>query len=231
MPPWLSELKFTKAGIYDVPNQPLRGRSVTILGGGPSLTSAVAWAVQIGPVIATNNAYMLTRGPALVVAMDKRWLQWHRQSLQAAGHVVVTALREGATAAYAGALWAMRKESDQIWPTTKDALSGHNSGHAAVALAYHLGAKQVFLAGFDMGFVDGKSHWHSGHQIPASEGNYVNRFRPALEKLAREGKARGFPIRAVTFTMAEIPSLPLNEALKELGRENSMDYPAPPATL
>lgn len=36
-----------------------------------------------------------------------------------------------------------------------------NSGAAAINLAYHLGAKRIFLLGFDMRMVNQQSHWHS----------------------------------------------------------------------
>lgn len=57
---------------------------------------------------------------------------------------------------------------DVTCPLTKDrsavSWNAKNSGTAAINLAYHLGAKRVFLLGFDMyNNKEGRSHWHSGY--------------------------------------------------------------------
>jgi len=38
---------------------------------------------------------------------------------------------------------------------------GSNSGYQAINLAYHLGAKEIVLVGFDMQTVNGRSHWRT----------------------------------------------------------------------
>lgn len=213
---WLSELKFTQQGQHAIPNRPLEGRAVAVLGGGPSLTRRIAEALQAGPVIAANNAFYLVRQPALVVALDRRWFEWHGNALAAFGHLAVTALRAGGSIPYRGKYYAMHREREAVWPPNAGTMAGKNSGHAAAALAFTLGATRVYLAGFDMGFPEGRHHWHDEHPVPSSEANYTTRFRPDLEKLARIADQRGLRLASVTPTMADIPCIPLHDALKDL---------------
>lgn len=52
--------------------------------------------------------------------------------------------------------------------------AGFNSGAAAINLAYYLGAKRVFLLGFDMySLPDGRVHWHAGY--PDKKENFTNK--------------------------------------------------------
>lgn len=220
MPFHWGELEFTDKG----PPRVLEGRAVTILGGGPSLTREVSDAVQIGPTIAANNSFMLLHRPGLVVALDKRWFEWHGQPLKAAGHFAVTAQRNRDVLRYSGPHAILKKDRSGEWPDDPLTLPGLNSGHAAISLAILMGATRIWLAGFDMGFEGERTHWHAGHAIPSSQGNYERRFRPHLENLATEGKKRGVLIAAITKTQAEITRLELSYALKELRLENSMDH-------
>ena len=215
------ELKFTNRATPRL----LEDRSVTILGGGPSLTSGVAKAVQIGPTIAVNNSFALLEAPGLVVALDRRWYHWHGQSLKIAGHFAVTAQPPNAILNYSGPFASLIKNRNGVWPDDPKTLPGQNSGQAAICLAILMGARQVFLVGFDMGFQGEKTHWHGGHVIPSSQPNYEQRFRPALEKLVIEAKERGVMIASLTDTQADLPRMDLSDALKELRLENCMDYP------
>jgi len=77
--------------------------------------------------------------------------------------------------------------------TSKDCLRvGKNSGHAAINLAVHLGAKRIVLLGFDMCteqcsvtrirdkksmMVSGRSHWHEGYKTGPNLGTYPTMLR------------------------------------------------------
>lgn len=41
--------------------------------------------------------------------------------------------------------------------------AGLNSGHQAMALAYHFGVSKILLLGYDMSRHHGKTHWHADH--------------------------------------------------------------------
>jgi len=67
---------------------------------------------------------------------------------------------------------------------------GSNSGYQAINLAFLMGAKLIYLLGYDMGRTGGKSHWFGSHPAGLCEGNYeqlVPRFTKLATDLAREG--------------------------------------------
>lgn len=232
MQKWLSELEFTKVGHSHTVNQPLAGRAVAIFGNGPSMTPAVASALEPYPHILTNNAFMLVHSPTLLVVLDRRWFEWHGAAVRAIGHTVITATVPGQPPAHRGRLINFAKSREDPLNMEPDILAGSNSGHAAILLALKMGATRVYLAGFDMGFVGGRAHWHTEHLVPASQANYEIRFRPELEKLSEFMASKSLLLASVTHTQAKIPTIALDDALKDLEHEaHSMDNPSLRATL
>lgn len=222
---WTSALKFTEDGEFWHPNQPLTGRAVSILGGGPSLTPKIAQALAPYPHIVVNNSYQLVHRPTVLVVMDRRWFEWHGAAVMAGGHTVIVPRRPGVAIPYPGKHYPMLRERDMIWPKAPGTIGGKNSGHAAINLAILMGASRIYVAGFDMGFPGARTHWHStkrgndwvsGHLVPPSESNYTTRFRPDLEALAAAAPAHGVTIASITDTMAAIPRIPLEAALEDL---------------
>jgi hypothetical protein len=206
---------------YAVASQPLAGKSVTILGGGPGLTMGIAAHLMKHPVICVNNSFMLMDRPTVVVALDRRWWGWYGNPINARGDVAVTSLRHEQPLPQGFNGFALSKERDIPYSPDKGTLCGLNSGHAAIHLAMHLGASTIYLAGFDMGFPNGRTHWHEGHKVPSSEANYTNRFRPALESLVYLAKEdHSVQIEAVTPTAANIPETPLEGALERLSNDH-----------
>lgn len=229
---WLSELKFTPVeDHYSEINAPLSGRAVCILGGGPSLTRAHVDAIKDFPLLLVNNAYMLVHRPTLLVALDRRYFEWHGESIRAAGHTVITSVRGSDSPMLKPPYAKFKKDREATLTDQRDTLTGTNSGHAAVQLAIHLGATRIYCFGFDMGFPDTKTHWHDGHPVPSSESNYVRRFRPRFEKLATLAADKGILVAAATKSMANIPHVTLEAAVKDLQHEHCLDYPETPATL
>lgn len=69
---------------------------------------------------------------------------------------------------------------------------GNNGGYSAINLAYLLGARKIYLLGYDMGLSeDGARHWHGDH--PAHLNNdsdyadWIERFDDLAADLASEG--------------------------------------------
>lgn len=217
---WFAEIEWAEHGPNDyVKNRPLEGRSVVIIGGGPSLTKERMEILRTCErAIIVNNAYQVWPRPAVLVALDRRW--WgdfgHGANVRAAGHLPITAMRKGCSAPVNFRVYTYLKETDAFYSPLRHILIGRNSGHAAAHLAVHLGAQRIYFAGFDMGFTQGRSHWHAGHVIPASENNYERRFRPKFEKLCKWGYRQGLIMAAITPTYASVPTVPFDTAIEDL---------------
>jgi len=224
----VSEVK----GYAKILNQPLRGKPVAVIGGGPGLEPWMMPDLDATDPILTNNAYMMAKRPRLVVAFDARYYKWHGRAIIAAGHRAFCALRDNQPSPMEGRILKFRRETRINTPreqapeagiisTRPDTLPGRNSGHGAINLAILMGAPRVYLAGFDMTFRDKRTHWHEGHRIPANLNNYERRFRPELENLVNLARHRGVIICAMTPTAADIPRVPYDEAMKDLHESRS----------
>jgi hypothetical protein len=181
----MSKVTYTKV-------EPLyKGQTVYIIGGGPSL-KGFNWDLLKGKkVIAINRAYEFCKAE-VVYWTDGRFYQWNKDELDAltatkytiqpsANQINVNVIRRG-----------MRHGLE----TNPSMLAhGDNSGYAAINLAYHLGAKQIVLLGYDMGNVNGESHFHDGYQVSATtDDTYETRFMKGFPYLADMLKEKGINV-------------------------------------
>lgn len=160
---------------------------VVVLGGGPSLSDLPSYITRQPFAVCCNDAYRLRDAPAYVAAMDNRWVCQHADLLLARGDQVYTQVTPSPRAGF----YYFRQEKEAALSETWDRLAGADTGYAAINLAYLAGAKDIILAGFDMGFRGERTHWHRGHPIPSVEGNYKYRFRPAYAFLDAALRVRG----------------------------------------
>jgi len=94
--------------------------------------------------------------------------------------------------------------------------TGGNSGHAAIHVAVHAGAKRILLCGYDMR----GGHWHSRHPDPlrnASDGIYPRWIRH-FGALAPELSVRGVEVLNCTpgSALTVWPYVDLEEALSNV---------------
>ena len=97
---------------------------------------------------------------------------------------------------------------------------GNNSGHAAINLAYHLGATRIVLLGFDMGNIlhNNKmiSHFHDGYPTgAASDKMYLDKFIPGFSQLKSELLALGITVlNASPYSRLNVfPKITIDQAL------------------
>lgn len=194
------------------------GDTVVILATGPSLTQEdVDYCRGKARVIAINDAYTLAPWADCLYATDAKWWNWHRGVPE-----------------FAGAKWSMEHSQ---WNNTRakypdiqrlrntGALglehqptglrNGRNSGYAALNLAYHYGAKQIILLGYNMQPYKGKRHFFGDH--PQISPSPYNQFRSAFETLVKPlGKAGVKVINCSRDTVLNcFPKAELRDALKE----------------
>lgn len=137
-----------------------------IVGGGASLR-AFAWGQLIDRrVIAVNRAYESVPNAEVVYFSDLRFWSWYKDFLnQHRGRKITSAVRvkdRGVEHVQITGLTGIDAESGKI-------RQGNNSGYGAINLAIHLGAKRIFLLGFDMNFTGGRCHWHDGYPVINTE--------------------------------------------------------------
>lgn len=161
------------------------GRTVVILGNGPSLARFMPQQVQGVPLIAINSACRWARPVAtpadLLYFADNSWNEAHPALALAWPGVVVTSNR------YAAARLAPLGLRLDVTALTY-AVGVHpdathaSSGHTSAALAAAMGAARVVLLGFDGGHRGGRAQWHDDYR-EGDESVYADRMIPGWRDL------------------------------------------------
>lgn len=90
-------------------------------------------------------------------------------------------------------------------------ITGRNSGYQAINLAVLSGAKRILLLGYDMRFIQGRSHWFGDHPIKNVEHEfkcYAPKFKTMKPQLEKEGVT---VINATPGTFIDaFPQIPLD---------------------
>lgn len=156
---------------YWEPAGELRGRTVAILAGGPSLLEAPLDLLRTRGValIAVNNAFLLAPDAWALVAADMSWWNAMPAARHFAGHKVC--LQDGASDPWMCA-----------YPV-RDPLPGRSSALHAAYVARDAGAARILLFGVDLRD-DEPTHWHGEHVDP------LRQIRPGDFLRAREGWGR-----------------------------------------
>lgn len=189
-----------------------------IIGGGPGLKSIALDGLADRHTIAINNAFKIVPDPKVIFYADTRWWRWHGKDipLEFPGQIYTTSK--------CGDDYldprVRRFRQDHRFSTggpslahDRDALAGFDSGYQSINLALHLGCSRVVLLGYDMGFVDGQSHWHEDHAVPTAEKNYTETFGPHYPSMIAEMRRFGVEVIRSSPSRLDIPFLPLAEAL------------------
>jgi hypothetical protein len=160
-----------------------RNETAFIIGGGPSLEGFDAEVLRGRRVIAINNAYLLAPWADILFWGDLAWWNWNRNDLaRFRGKYKVTRTWSNEYKSNGvKILEHIKRTPFSIDPTV---VTGTDSGHSCINLAYHLGATTAVLLGFDMKRTGGKNNWHTLHHRETADGRYQNLFVPEMEKLA-----------------------------------------------
>lgn len=172
--------------LWDVlPRGAWTGRRCFIVGGGPSLRS-FDWSLLDGELSIGINRAFERYTPTMMFCMDPRVWGW----------IVRGDFGEESTRRYEefSGLKVWMYASNFVFPdniyTVRYAEvepNGNNSGHAAINLAILLGAKEIYLLGFDMhGDHKGNQKWfHNGYPQLQSEGVYKDYIEALTDDAAR----------------------------------------------
>jgi hypothetical protein len=169
-----------------------KGGDAYIIGGGSSLRT-FNWEFLIGRhTLGANEAFR--KGPEIcsrVLFADWKWWKTRKFDLEVyaqAGGVVYSVCPD-TERFHIPWLHQLRRASTPLLSTRNDMLGwNNNTGAAAINLACHLGAKRIFLLGFDMtANPEGQTHWHNWRGGPTPATSYkwfVNSMRSLAAGLA-----------------------------------------------
>lgn len=139
---------------------------IVCIASGPSLVSKdIEYIKDKAFVIAINDVYKLAPWADVLYGCDNEW--WKLQYNEHLDKIN----------AFRGKKYSLRYDKNDVkkleigavygleekWPMLA---TGRNSGHQAVNLAYHFGAKKIILLGYDMQITNNKVHYFGKHKKP-----------------------------------------------------------------
>lgn len=169
----------------DLVHDKFKNQTVFIIGGGNSLSGFDFKQLEGKCVVALNSAYKFV-DDAVLYWMDSSWVRKQGEALTnhpspyrfTSFHTIVP------NPQLAGA-YPLLQTGDFGYDSTLGQVRGNNSGTQALNFVATLQPKRIVLLGYDMGYVEGKSHFHD-YQKPAQENVYVKQFIPSINSMASE---------------------------------------------
>ena len=156
------------------------GGEVFILGGGKSLESFDWEVVRSELTIGCNDAYLLgSEICSIVVFGDNKWWKVHKDRLEKFKGRVFTNCNYLQTSTIP---WVNVMARYQWGVSNKGLGWNSNTGAAAIDLALKLGAKKVFLLGFDCHLTEGENNWHE-NKLDVPNAAIYPRFSEGFQKL------------------------------------------------
>ncbi len=163
------------------------GQDAAIFASGESMGPATAELVRTHAavrVISINNNYRLAPWADLFYAGDQPWWEVHHKHVT--GLAGMKACVENTR--FDDVIWLNQSGADGFDPNPAFIRTGGNSGYQALHLAAHLGARRVFLFGYDMQ----GDHWHANHERPLRQTPPVRRIPRLPERPLRQTQREDF---------------------------------------
>lgn len=166
------------------PTPEWEGQDAFLIGGGPSLAHFDFALLKGRNVIGCNDAFFL--GPEIVSICcfgDVSWWQKQKQKLAKFPNRLVT----NAPSVLPYNLPNLLKTRRVYNGLHKGSTLGWNysTGALAINLAINLGAKRIFLLGYDLANIGKDHHWHQHNQKPVREPSF-QRFIGGFKRLAQD---------------------------------------------
>jgi uncharacterized Rossmann fold enzyme len=178
-----------------IPEAVWEGQDVFIIGGGPSL-KGFDWSLLKNEfTIGCNAAFLLGEQVSKICYFgDFDFFEKFKKQLESYKGVVFTSANK-LLYSKVPYLWTLQRRARGLYT---DAIGWNDStGASAINLALLLGAKRVYLLGFDMNLATNKdSNWHSHYKKKATIGS-INSFKRAIESYLVKDLPIKFPGREV----------------------------------
>lgn len=187
---------------YDPVPRILAGESVYIIGGGPSLRNFQSRQLEGKRVIVTNEAFSLKPDADALVFVDIGWWQRRVDEIREVfTGLIIGRGPYGRMYKSSGDVVNVAYKSGNVWSEDARMLGGKNSGLAAMNAAYLMGADRVFLLGFDLRAVSGRTNYHHLHDDGSQRNvqhRYMNLFIPEFVNASKRIVQLGWEVYNLT---------------------------------
>ena len=161
---------------------------VYLVGGGPSLENFDWNRLKGKKVIAINRAFQVLPFADVMYWTDARFYRWYASEITNFKGLKVTCRPVPENPS--DVIFLKSNGANTIDTRPSYISHGNNSGYGAINLAVKLGAKRIYLLGYDMNADSNKTHWHNGYNISHNTsiyGRMVAQFTPLVDILPRMG--------------------------------------------
>ncbi len=142
----------------------LQDEDVFIIAGGSSLSDFDFNLLKDKKTIAINRACEYVINPTAIYWTDKRVYRWYKKIIDNLSCIKVTSVDDSIMNSD---ITILKRSDDSIFRKDRRdlILAGNNSGFGAIDLAIKMGAKRIFLLGYDMRIMNDKQHFHEGYPV------------------------------------------------------------------
>lgn len=193
------------------------GRTVYIIGGGPSLARMDLTPIHSKRVIGVNQAFRLGPWVNVLYFGDCNFYDLNRKNgIKDFGGLMISSCQRIPKDGWPGVHRVKRSKQKPYGIDTERRNSiawNNNSGASAINIAYWLGAKRVVLLGFDMHKEEGNHHWHSYYKDRGPNHNPYPRHLIGWPQIAKDAQSVGLEIINATpdSAITDFPYMPLEE--------------------
>lgn len=201
----------------------LYNQDVYLIGGGYSVQDTDLNKLQNRNTIAINDAYEIFPNATALFWGDSGWFGKHGAGLithstklrfHARNHGE-THIKKNILAP--GDATVLRRTGDYGFDPDPDSVRGNNSGVQCLNFAINMGAKRIYLIGFDMRdspLQRGKTHYHDNRTLPMKHDTYSRLFIPSMISLDKEVRRLNIKVEVINcsktsaitcFRMGNVP--------------------------
>jgi hypothetical protein len=162
----------------------VENQTIFVLGGGPSVKSLDLSLLKDRHVIAINaSAYDVVEPTALYWA-DDYWAEENANMLESHPCKYKFSSRRYGKAEFGKyGEFILRLVGGNGYASNPEQIKGNNSGAHVINFCINMGAKRIILLGFDMKYVNNKSHYHDRYTKPVIYDTYKEVFIPSINAL------------------------------------------------
>lgn len=185
----------------------IKGKTVFIIGGGPSARNVDFSLLQDEVVVCINDSILDFPNATAVYWVDETWASEnfdllkshpvpHRFTSKPSQHI--TYARNGDPKTIANAA-IIRRTGDSGYDPAPDQLCGNNSGVQVLNLVVNMKPKRIVLIGFDMkrDKETRATHYHNKPRLPIQDYIYNDLFVPSMNALAKGMQKNGCAVEII----------------------------------
>ena len=183
----------------------IKGKTVFIVGGGPSAADVDFSLLQNEVVVCINDSYADFPNAVALYWVDESWIAEEYDKVRNAKYPFVFTSKPYHHISYipkpdptgSCSTYILRRKGDFGYTSEYDCVMGNNSGTQALNLVVNMKPQTVVLIGFDMKKRGRETHYHRKPRLPHQRDIYSELFIPSMNSLHIGMKGHGVKVKII----------------------------------